>query len=46
MISSEDRLEACITDSGRQVVEVQKNNADLKYSATQYPNATVVETKK
>ena len=31
-----DRLEARITDSNRRVV---------KYSATQYPNGTIVETK-
>lgn len=40
-----DRLEARITDSNRRVVKVQKDNGNSKYSATQYPNGTVVETK-
>lgn len=40
-----DKLEARITDSNRRVVKVQKDNGNSKYSATQYPNGTVVETK-
>ena len=40
-----DRLEACITDSNRRVVKVQTDNGNSKYSATQYPNGTLVETK-
>ena len=40
-----DRLEARITDSNRRVVKVQTDNGSSKYSATQYPNGTLVETK-
>lgn len=40
-----DRLEARITKSGRKVVKIQKNAGKNKYSATQYPTGTVVETK-
>ena len=40
-----DRLEARITDSNRRVVKVQTDNGTSKYSATQYPNGTLVETK-
>ncbi len=40
-----DKLEARITDTNRRVVKVQKDNGDFKYSATQYSNGTVVETK-
>ena len=40
-----DRLEARITDSNRRVVKVQTANGNSKYSATQYPNGTLVETK-
>ena len=40
-----DKLEARVTDSNRKVVKIQKDNGDSKYSATQYPNGTVVEMK-
>ena len=40
-----DRLEARITDSNRRVVKAQTDNGNSKYSATQYPNGTLVETK-
>jgi len=40
-----DKLEALITNSNRRVVKVQKDKGSSKYSATQYPNGTVVETK-
>lgn len=40
-----DRLEACITNTNRKVVKVHKDNGNSKYSATQYPNGTLVETK-
>ncbi len=40
-----DRLEARITDSNRRVVKVQTDNGNSKYSATQCPNGTLVETK-
>ena len=40
-----DRLEARITQSGRKVIMIEKDYGSSKYSATQYPNGTVVETK-
>lgn len=40
-----DKLEARITDSNRRVVKLQKDNGNSKYSATQYPNGTIVEIK-
>lgn len=40
-----DGLETHITDFNRRVVKVQKDNGNSKYSATQYPNGIVVETK-
>ena len=40
-----DRLEATVTKTGRNVIKIQKNNGYSKYSATQYPNGTIVETK-
>ncbi|MEW8995607.1 hypothetical protein [Clostridium sp.] len=40
-----DKLEARVTDTGRKVVKIQKDNGNSKYSATQYSNGTVVETK-
>lgn len=40
-----DKLEARITSSNRKVVKVSKSNGKAKYSATQYPNGTLVETK-
>lgn len=40
-----DRLEARVTETGRNVIRIQKDRGNLKYSATQYPNGTVVETK-
>lgn len=40
-----DKLSARVTDSNRKVLKVEKDNGDFKYSATQYPNGTVVETK-
>lgn len=40
-----DKLEACITDTNRQVIKLQKDDGNSKYSATRYPNGTVVETK-
>lgn len=40
-----DKLEARVTNSNRKVVKIQKDNGNLKYSATQYPNGTVVKTK-
>ena len=40
-----DRLEARITKAKRQVVKVEKDDGNSKYSATKYPNGTVVETK-
>ena len=40
-----DKLEARVTNSNRKVVKIQKDNGNSKYSATQYANGTVVETK-
>lgn len=40
-----DKLEARITNSDRKVVKVSKNKGKTKYSATEYPNGTKVETK-
>lgn len=40
-----DKLSARVTDSNRKVLKVEKDTGDFKYSATQYPNGTVVETK-
>lgn len=40
-----DKLEARVTDSNRKVLKIQTDNGCSKYSATQYPNGTVVETK-
>lgn len=40
-----DRLEAYITKSGRNVLKVQKDSGHSKYSITQYPTGTIVETK-
>lgn len=40
-----DKLEARVTNSNRQVLKIQKDNGKGKYSATRYPNGTVVETK-
>lgn len=40
-----DRLEAYVTKSGRNVLKIQKGNGKYKYSATQYPTGTIVETK-
>ena len=42
---SGDKLEARVTNSNRKVVKIQKDNGNSRYSATQYPNGTVVETK-
>lgn len=40
-----DKMSARVTDSYRKVVKVETNNGNNKYSATQYPNGTIVETK-
>ena len=40
-----DKLEARITDTNRRVIKVHRNNGADKYSATQYPSGTIVETK-
>lgn len=40
-----NKLEARVTNSNRKVVKIQTDNGCSKYSATQYPNGTVVETK-
>ncbi|MPN59569.1 hypothetical protein SDC9_207290 [bioreactor metagenome] len=38
-----DNMSARVTDSNRKVLKVETGNT--KYSATQYPNGTIVETK-
>lgn len=40
-----DSLEARVTDSNRQVLKISTNEGTNKYSATKYPNGTVVETR-
>lgn len=40
-----DRVEARVTDSNRKVLKVSTDGGDSKYSATQYPNGTIVETR-
>lgn len=40
-----DQVSARVTDSGRQVLKVSKDEGKSKYSATRYQNGTVVETK-
>ena len=40
-----DRLEAYITKSGRNVLKVQKDSGNSKYSIAQYLTGTIVETK-
>ena len=42
---SGDNLSARVKKTDRQVLKTQKNNGKHKYSATRYPNGTVVETK-
>lgn len=39
-----DKLEARITDTGRQVLKINKNNGLLKHSVVRYPTGTVVST--
>ena len=40
-----DKLEARVTNTNRKVLKIQTDNGNSKYSTTQYPNGTVVETK-
>ena len=40
-----DNLSARVTNTNRKVLKVETNNGCSKYSATQYPNGTIVETK-
>jgi|BioPla2DNA2_1021312.scaffolds.fasta_scaffold170918_1 type IV secretory pathway TraG/TraD family ATPase VirD4 len=40
-----DALSARITDTNRKVVKLVTDEGKSKYSATQYPNGTIVETK-
>lgn len=40
-----DNLSACITKTNRKVLKVETNDGNSKYSVTQYPNGTIVETK-
>ncbi len=40
-----DELSARVTKTNRQVLKASKDKGKIKYSATRYPNGTVVETK-
>ena len=40
-----DKVEARVTDTNRKVLKASKDNGKSKYSVTQYPNGTLVETK-
>ncbi len=40
-----DELTAQITKTGRKVIKLKKSQGMQKYSATQYSNGTIVETK-
>lgn len=40
-----DKISGSVTDSGRKVIKVETDNGNSKYSATQYSNGTIVETK-
>ena len=40
-----DCLEVKVTKTGRNVIKIEKDSGNSKYSATQYHNGTVVETK-
>lgn len=40
-----DQLVARVTDTNRKVIKVVTDEGNSKYSATQYPNGTIVETK-
>lgn len=40
-----DRLDARVTESGRKVLTAEKNYGEEKYSMTEYPNGTTVETR-
>lgn len=40
-----DRLDARVTESGRKVLKAEKNYGEEKYSMTEYPNGTTVETR-
>ncbi|MDE6103869.1 MAG: hypothetical protein K2F60_05030 [Oscillospiraceae bacterium] len=45
LIEPGDELIARITKTGRKVIKMKKNQGMHKYSATQYSNGTIVETK-
>ena len=40
-----DELSARVTNTNRKVLKVVTDEGNSKYSATQYPNGTIVETK-
>lgn len=40
-----DKASARITKTGRKVLTIEKENGTQKYSATQYSNGTIVETR-
>lgn len=40
-----DSISARITKGNRKVIKINQNDGNDKYSATQYPNGTIVETR-
>jgi hypothetical protein len=40
-----DNMSARVTNTHRKVLKIETENGTSKYSATQYPNGTIVETK-
>ena len=40
-----DKMSARVTETGRQVLKVETDRGEQKYSATRYKNGTIVETK-
>lgn len=46
LVNPEDKLTARVTDSGREVVTIEKNNGKDKITAVRYPTTdTIVMTK-
>ena len=45
LVNPGDKATARVTKTERKVVKIETNNGSQKYSATQYPNGTIVETK-
>lgn len=45
LVKPGDKASACVTKTGRKVIKIEKDNGTQKYSATQYSNGTIVETR-